>query len=119
MDIYTIKETTCGCHPETCCCLPYTIMRNDEEYIKIHNYKKGKEIVEAMMKSQPTLDIQDAMEEIAETADSLDTIIAATEIPLSPEIHITNIRRILDTQRKRLRNLYIKLGGDNHWEGYL
>ena len=56
------------------------------------------------------------MEEIAGIIDTLSNLIAATELPLKPEVHFKALKEALPRVEERLKKAYLKLGGEDHWK---
>lgn len=57
------------------------------------------------------------IEELGEIAEMVDNLIAATNLPFEPELHLQGLKNSLPVVRDRLRAAYIAMGGENHWEG--
>lgn len=46
--MYKLEKNRCDCHPETCCCNPWAILKNGEKYVTIFEKLKAQTIVDAL-----------------------------------------------------------------------
>lgn len=44
--LYSIKDTTCDCHRETCGCAPYSVFKDNELLFRTRNYQDVKELID-------------------------------------------------------------------------
>ncbi len=58
----------------------------------------------------------ESIEEVEQVADSLDNLVHAMELQLSPDTHLSALKELLPELRDRLRRLYIAQAGYNPWE---
>lgn len=63
------------------------------------------------------LAIDDVAEEIGRIADQANNVAAASQLPVSPAIHIEGMRFGLVSIRDALQEVYTQITGDNPWEG--
>jgi hypothetical protein len=56
------------------------------------------------------------MEDLGKAADTLDNLIAAMELPLPPEMHLSALKSSLPRLRDTLRDIYCTKTGDNPWK---
>ena len=56
------------------------------------------------------------LEEIAEIIETLDNLIAATNLSMKPERHFAALKESLPTVRDRLKKAYLSAGGEDHWQ---
>jgi len=58
----------------------------------------------------------ESMEILGTTADSLESLLAATQLPMPAEVHLQAIKLSLPALIKKLRDVYVIETGDNPWE---
>jgi len=66
-----------------------------------------------MMRKEPSDELLDALGKIA---DSIDNIMAATELPLPPAMHLEQIKYRLPEWSAQIKGIYVELCGENPWE---
>ena len=59
----------------------------------------------------------DNAEKIGRLADKVDNLIAATEIPMTPEFYLKNLVVELKRVSTELKEIYQSVTGKNPWEG--
>ena len=55
------------------------------------------------------------MEEKAKIVETLDNLIAATNLPMKPEHHFAALKASLPAVRDRLKKAYLSAGGEDYW----
>lgn len=55
-------------------------------------------------------------EKIGELADRLDNLLAATNLPLSPEFHLRQVKVGLEEISKELKAIYKEITGESPWD---
>lgn len=50
MSLYVVELNRCSCHPETCCCNPYKITMDGEEFITVFNKEIAIHVCDALNK---------------------------------------------------------------------
>ena len=55
--MYTIAENKCSCHPETCCCDPWVILKDGEKFVSVFDKDKAQIIVNALNNISDKLNI--------------------------------------------------------------
>lgn len=60
--------------------------------------------------------MSEAIENIGEMVDTIDNLIAATSLPMTPQFHLENLIENLRDLREKARETYIALGGDDEWK---
>ena len=73
-------------------------------------------IVKAFKKQHKDCQMDNA-EKIGRLADKVDSLIAATEIPMTPEFHLKNLVVELKRVSTELKEIYQSVTGKNPWEG--
>lgn len=46
---WELKRNHCNCHPETCCCKPWVLLKNGERHSTFFDQGKGLEILNALL----------------------------------------------------------------------
>ena len=46
--MYKLERNKCRCHPETCCCDDWVIIKNGEKFVTIFDKEKAEFITEAL-----------------------------------------------------------------------
>lgn len=60
---------------------------------------------------------RETMEVVGEVADSIENLLAAMKLPLSPTMHLDALRQSLPKLAADLRKVYIVETGDDPWGG--
>jgi hypothetical protein len=55
-------------------------------------------------------------EEFGETIDSIDNLLAALNIPIPAETHVSQMRTSLKEVSEKLKKIYVKNEGENPWQ---
>jgi len=59
---------------------------------------------------------EEAIEELAETVDTLNNLFHALQMPVPAEIHVKAMREKVPEIMKKIKNAYLYLGGENVWD---
>lgn len=60
--------------------------------------------------------MSDEAERLGLAADRIDNLISAMRLPMSPQMHVEQLRAALPDIMKELREIYVALTGENPWE---
>jgi hypothetical protein len=59
--------------------------------------------------------MEEILERIGKLIDEVDNLLAATELPVSPQIHLNGLINGLTELQKELREIYLAAGGEDVW----
>lgn len=59
---------------------------------------------------------EENLEKLGETADQIENILAATNIPMPAQFHLEQFKSILPDIMESLREIYKSESGENPWE---
>ena len=60
--------------------------------------------------------MEDKFEELGQLIDSIDSITHALNIPLPPQIHVEQLKNLLPEKVEKLKEVFVKITGENPWE---
>ena len=60
--------------------------------------------------------VDEFFEELGQLIDSFDSLASGLEIPMPADFHIERLKTILPEKVKELKELFIKITGENPWD---
>lgn len=59
--------------------------------------------------------VQAKIEPLGEMVDQIESLLAATQLQMSPMFHLSVLKDKLHEIRANIRDVYLELGGEDHW----